>query len=96
MLHLIFQFSDYRAISQRIILGDEVIFFENTLFRLHQGSELTDIIKTREATVNFYVLEDDIKCRGLCPKQLILGIKVIDYPQLVRLTEKNKLIQTWN
>jgi len=96
MLHLIFHPPYDISVFQRIALGDDVIFFENTLFKLYQGSELSETITTlSKQSINFYVLEDDIKCRGIYPDQLILNIEVIDYSQLVSLTKKNKVIQTW-
>ena len=97
MLHLIFQLPCDPSVFQRITLGDDVIFFEKSLFKLYQGSTLTEELTIlSQQPVSLYVLEDDILCRGLSPKQLMVGIKVIDYAQMVGLTEKNKVIQTWN
>jgi tRNA 2-thiouridine synthesizing protein B len=42
-----------------------------------------------------YVLADDIAVRGINADELVNGIEVIDYSEMVGLTVKNPVIQSW-
>jgi sulfur relay protein TusB/DsrH len=95
MLHLVFQSPIDIAILERIDSGDDVVFLENAVLRtLHKGSlshTLTQLLKQNR----LYVLVDDIEVRGIVADELVNGIEVIDYSELVRLTVKNPVIQSW-
>ena len=97
MLHLIFQSTVDSALLQRIDSGDDVVFLENAVFRvIKQGLssvELQSLVKDR---IYLHVLDVELETRGIDKKELIAGIEVIDYTGLVRLTEKNKVVRTWN
>ena len=43
----------------------------------------------------FYVLEPDLKARGLDIKSLIPNIDIIDYKGFVKLTVENSRVQNW-
>lgn len=97
MLHLIFQSSIDRALLQRIGSGDEVVFLENAIFRANKegplNSELQHMLNNR---INFYVLDLELETRGITKEELVKGVEIIDYSGLVALTEKNKVIKSWN
>jgi tRNA 2-thiouridine synthesizing protein B len=42
-----------------------------------------------------FVLSDDIAVRGITPNELVKGVEVIDYAELVELTVNNPVIQSW-
>lgn len=96
MLHLIFQSPIELAVLERIALGDDVVFLENAVLRiLEKGSlsaSLTQLLKQNR----LYVLADDIDVRGIQLSELVTGIEVIDYDELVILTVKNPVIQSWS
>ena len=96
MLHLIFQSAFDSALLQRIDNGDDVVFFENAIFRLNKvdalNGQLQALINNR---VYLHVIEADLATRGLTAIELLAGVELIDYPALVALTEKNKVIRTW-
>ncbi len=96
MLHLIFQSPIELAVLERIALGDDVVFLENAVLRiLEKGSlsaSLTQLLKQNR----LYVLADDIEVRGIQLSELVTGIEVIDYDELVILTVKNPVIQSWS
>lgn len=97
MLHLIFQSALDSALLQRLDSGDDVVFFENAIFRLNKADtlngELQALLKNR---VSIHVIGADLTTRGLTVNELVAGVELIDYPALVTLTEKNKVIRTWN
>ena len=97
MLHLIYQSPLETSIIQRIESGDDVVFFENAVFRVNNGCvQRTELEKMLANNVHLYVLSDELEIRGVKTDELALGIAVIDYSGLVALTEKNKTIRTWN
>lgn len=97
MLHLIFQLTFDSPVLQRIGSDDDVIFLENAVFRVNKGNffnkELQQMISNN---IRLYVLQAEIETRGFNLDQLCKGVEAISYSELVGLTEKNKVIQTWN
>lgn len=96
MLHLIFQSTFDDSLLQRID-SDDVVFLENSIFRLINGSALTEKLQEmRQRNIQLYVLKSDLETRGIDASQLATDFIIIDYPGLVELTEKNKVIRTWS
>ena len=97
MLHLIYQSPIDSSVIQRIESGDDVVFFENAVFRVNKaGLQNAELEQMLANNVHLYVLSDELVIRGVNVDELVLGIEVIDYSGLVTLTEKNKIIRTWN
>ncbi len=97
MLHLIFQPPIDMAILERINTGDDVVFLENSVLRTLQKGRLNDALtRLLDGGNRLCVLADDIEVRGIVADELVKGIEVIDYSELVRLTVKNPVIQSWS
>ena len=96
MLHLIFQSPIDAAILERIAAGDDVVFLENSLLRLLRHGNLNNALAQLLKDSRLYVLADELEARGIAVDELVNGIAVIDYAQLVGLTVNNTLIQTWS
>lgn len=97
MLHLIFQSVIEHSVVQRIASGDDVVFIENAVFRLYKDNSLaTDLFKMLNNDINVCVLSEEIAIRGIDKNELVAGVKIVDYLELVQLTEKNKVIMTWH
>ena len=96
MLHLIFQSPIDIAILERIDSGDDVVFLENSVLRILQKGSLSDTLTQLLKRNRLCVLVDDIEVRGIVADELVNGIEVIDYPELVGLTVKNPVIQSWS
>jgi tRNA 2-thiouridine synthesizing protein B len=96
MLHLIFQSPVDIAILERIDTGDDVVFLENSVLRILQNGRLSDTLSQLLKRNRLCVLADDIEVRGIVADELVYGIDVIDYSELVRLTVKNPAIQSWS
>jgi len=95
MLHLVFQSPIEIAILERIDSGDDVVFLENSVLRILQKGYLSGSLTQLLKQSRLYVLANDIEIRGIAANELVNGIEVIDYPELVSLTVKNPLIQSW-
>ena len=96
MLHLIFQSPIDAAILERISSGDDVVFLENSVLRILQKGSLCNTLTQLLKHNRLCVLHDDIEVRGIRADELVNGIEVIDYSELVRLTVKNPQIQSWS
>jgi tRNA 2-thiouridine synthesizing protein B len=96
MLHLIFQSPIETAILERMGAGDEVVFLENAVLRLLQKGQLSEMLIQLQQHHRLYVLTEDLIVRGIAVDTLVTGIEVIDYAELVELTVKNPLIQSWS
>ncbi len=97
MLHLIFQSSFELSALQRLEKGDDVVFLENAVFRIIKNPLISaELQKLLINNIHSFVLSDELKVRGLAENEIVSSIEIIDYSQLVNLTEKNKVIQTWN
>ena len=95
MLHLIFQSPIEMAILDRIDSGDDVVFLENSVLRILKNGFLSDTLMQFLKQNGLYVLVDDIAVRGIAADELVNGIEVIDYSELVRMSVKNPVIQSW-
>ncbi|MFA6163787.1 MAG: sulfurtransferase complex subunit TusB [Methylobacter sp.] len=95
MLHLIFQSPIEVAILERIDSGDVVVFLENAVLRILQNGLLSGTLTQQLKCNRLCVLSDDIAVRGIAADELVTGIEVIDYSELVELTVNNPVIQSW-
>ncbi|MGR9013866.1 MAG: sulfurtransferase complex subunit TusB [Gammaproteobacteria bacterium] len=95
MLHFIFQSPIESAVFERLDSGDVVIFFENAVLRVFQHGNMSDMLTKQLSKNRLCVLSDDIAVRGINPDELVKGIEVINYTELVELTVNNPLIQSW-
>jgi len=95
MLHLVFQSPIEQAVLQRIDPGDVVVFMENALLRILQNGVMEPALATLLKTNRLCVLSEDIIVRGITIDELITGIEVIDYAELIELTVHNSVIQSW-
>jgi tRNA 2-thiouridine synthesizing protein B len=95
VLHLIFQSPIEAAILERIDTEDIVVFLENAVLRTLQNSVISDTLMQQMSCNRLFVLSDDIAVRGITPNELVKGVEVIDYAELVELTVNNPVIQSW-
>ena len=94
MLHLIFKSSFKTAITQELIdyitTNDVVIFIEDGVYNILNDSLLHKLLAK---TKSIYFLENDVIARGLMSK--INEPALINYLDLVTITEKNSQIISW-
>lgn len=96
VLHLIFQSPIEPAILERIDSGDIVVFLENAVLRTLQNGVISNTLAQQLASNRLCVLSDDIAVRGIIFDELVKGIEVIDYAELVELTVNSPVIQSWS
>lgn len=96
MLHLVFQSPVEAAVLQRIEAGDVVVFLENAVLRLLKNGLLSTPLTQLLGTNRLCVLSEDVAVRGIAVDELIEGIDIIDYAELVELTVDNRVIQSWS
>lgn len=96
MLHLISESPIESAVLARLGAGDDIVFLENAVLRLLQtgadNHSLTQLLDKHQ----LYVLADALAVRGITKEELVRGINVINYADLVALTVKNPVIQSWS
>jgi len=95
VLHLVFQSPIETAVLERIDSGDVVVFLENAVLRVYQHSNISDALSKQLSSNRLCVLSDDITVRGIIADELVKGIEVINYAELVELTVNNPVIQSW-
>jgi tRNA 2-thiouridine synthesizing protein B len=95
VLHLIFQSPIEIAILERIEAGDAAVFLENAVLRVLRNGVLHETLTQLLGTNRLYVLSQDLAVRGIAADELVEGIEVIDYADLVELTVHNRVIQSW-
>lgn len=96
MLHLIFQSPIEGAVLERVDSGDVVVFLENAVLRTLQNGAISDTLTQQLDSNRLCVLSDDLAVRGIAPDELVTGIELIDYAELVELTVNNPVIQSWS
>jgi tRNA 2-thiouridine synthesizing protein B len=95
MLHLVFQSPIDTKLLARTDDGDCLVFIENSVIWLLQHSSLAETLINMIKKNRLCVLADDLQTRGISNDTLIKGIEVIDYQELVNITIRNRLIQSW-
>lgn len=95
MLHLVSQSPIETAIFDRLHEGDEIVFLENAVLRLLRTGDLNNTLSELLKIHSLYAMTDAIAVRGITAEELVQGINIIDYTELVKLTVKHPAIQSW-
>jgi tRNA 2-thiouridine synthesizing protein B len=96
VLHLVSQSPVEIAVLERIDSGDVVVFLENAVLRVLQNGLLSDTLAQQLKRNRLCVLSDELAVRGVAADELVDGIEVIDYAELVELAVNNPVIQSWS
>lgn len=95
MLHLIFHAPIDSAMLERMASGDVVVFLENAVLGVLQKGAASSVLSNKLNSNRLCVLSEDMVVRGILASELVIGLNVIDYPELVNLTVENPLITSW-
>lgn len=95
MLHLVSQSPLENAILMRMKEGDDIVFLDNAVLRLLKTGDLNNSLSELLKVHQLYTLADALAVRGISAEELIQGIHIIGYPELVALTVKHPVIQSW-
>jgi len=96
MLHLVSQASLTQALVERIAAGDDVVLQAGSVWAAFSGHQ--DNLKLKQMLARhcrIYALNDQLSMNGISDCQLLTGVESIDYAELVALTVKNLVINTW-
>jgi sulfur relay protein TusB/DsrH len=83
------------SIVERIASEDDVVFIESGVFCLLKKHRFALTIDKIDNAINLFALSEDLIIRGIAADEIHSRIKLIDHPELVKLTEKNSHIQSW-
>jgi len=96
MLHLVFTHNQAQQVLAFIKESDAVVFLENSTLRLNNKALFSRALTPWVNQVKFYVLAPDIQLRGIDSQALSPHIDIIDYAELVALTQQHEVIKTWS
>ena len=73
---------------------DSVVLLEDGVYAALEDTLVSELIRDVLKKVAVYSLLPDLKARGI-EKQVIAGVRLIDYDGFVGLTEKHSVVQSW-
>jgi len=77
-------------------VGDEVLFVEEAVMLLHKKALFCKENAIDKESGVFYALESDVFLHGLNKEDIASTVQLVNYAGFVTLTEKHKVIKTWN
>ncbi len=96
MLHLIAENFLSPAVAGRIAHGDDVILQAGAVWAAFQGHRDNGLLlEMLSRGCRIHAMQDALSVSGIPERQLLQGIKAIDYPDFVELTVANTVIHTW-
>jgi len=75
--------------------GDSILMIEDGVYGATSGTGLADAVSARAGAVSLYVLDADLKARGLDAGRLIQGVKSVDYAGFVDMAASHDRVQAW-
>ena len=75
--------------------GNAILLYEDGIYGAIKGSEVSSLVEKALSDKTIYVLDADLKARGIDEAKLIDGVKVVDYKGFVDLTVENDKINAW-
>ncbi|SDD12027.1 sulfurtransferase complex subunit TusB [Ruegeria marina] len=77
------------------LTGDAVLLIEDAVYGALDGSAMASEVKARMGEVALYVLEGDLKARGIDAGKLISGAQPVGYDGFVDLVTEHDRTQSW-
>ena len=75
--------------------GASILYIEDGVYSVVKNTKFEELISDKIPKIKMYVLEPDLKARGLDKNSLITNIEIIDYKGFVKLVAENEKIQNW-
>jgi tRNA 2-thiouridine synthesizing protein B len=75
--------------------GSIILLIEDGVYGALKGSEVATRLGEQMQDRQVYVLDPDLKARGLDQDKLIDGIEVVDYDGFVKLAAEAPKVQSW-
>jgi tRNA 2-thiouridine synthesizing protein B len=90
-----FEKSSLASCLAHVSAGASVLLFEDGVYGALRGTKTAEALEAALASVNVYVLGEDLKARGFAEDRLINGISVVDYGGFVDLAAQVDTVQAW-
>lgn len=75
--------------------GASILFIEDGVYAALKGTAVSDKVQGALGKLKLYVLEPDLKARGMDAAQVIEGIEPVDYGGFVDLTVAHDNVHSW-
>ena len=75
--------------------GSAVLLIEDGVYGALRGTSVSDKMQGVLETIKVYVLEPDLKTRGMDQSRLLAGVELVDYGGFVDLTVAHDIVQSW-
>jgi tRNA 2-thiouridine synthesizing protein B len=75
--------------------GSAVLLIEDGVYGALRGTTVSEKMQGALETLKVYVLEPDLKTRGMDPSRLIESVELVDYGGFVDLAVAHDIVQSW-
>lgn len=75
--------------------GSAIILIEDAVYAALAGTAASAKVEAKVAANKIFVLEADLKARGVADKALIAGVTVVDYAGFVDLVVEHGTVNAW-
>ena len=75
--------------------GSDVLLFEDGIYGALKGTQFESEVTEALKKCQVYVLDADLRTRGMREENLIAGVKLVDYSGFVDLAANNNTVQAW-
>jgi len=75
--------------------GSSILLYEDAVYGALKNTVITDLVSSAAADRKVYVLEPDLKARGLSADRVIEGVEMVDYAGFVDLVDASNKVQAW-
>lgn len=96
MLHCLTENNLSQAVADRIASGDCLVLQSGATWTALDGhTDNGKLLALLQRGCGVHALRDMLEASGIQADQLLPGVTVIDYPELVELTIQHSVIHTW-
>lgn len=99
MLHTVnkspFERSNLDSCLTHALAGSALMLYEDAVYAAVKGTKIEGRMADAAKTLEVFVLEEDMKARGLDLGNVIDGIKTVDYGGFVDLTIEKGTVNAW-
>ncbi|RTZ71353.1 MAG: sulfurtransferase complex subunit TusB [Gammaproteobacteria bacterium] len=75
--------------------GSSILLYEDAVYGALKNTVITDLVSSAAGDRKVYVLEPDLKARGLSADRVIEGVEMVDYAGFVDLVDASNKVQAW-
>ncbi|GJL82324.1 MAG: multidrug MFS transporter [marine bacterium B5-7] len=99
MLHTVnkspFDKNSLKTCLSHSLKDSDILLIEDGVYGAIKDSAMSGDIEKALTDRKIYVLESDIKARGIDSSRLVQGVAIVDYGGFVELAASNDRVQSW-